>query len=115
MTALVDRLERLHASSSPAPWFVIGYPWNPGPPWINAGCDDPHAGRIVCDFAAAGENVEDITPTPDEDAALIVELRNALPELLALAHAAHETTQTERQRGSRLQLAVAALFGEEAA
>lgn len=88
---LLAALEAMDASATKGPWFVVGPPWNHGAPFVNAGSEDPHGGKPVCDTSIQ-EDHDDGTPTlapcVNEDAALIVALRNSLPALIAYVRAA---------------------------
>jgi hypothetical protein len=76
----------LLANATPRPWFVVGLPWNAREPWINAGSEDPHGGRYVCEFDS-----NSIADMGDEnlaaDAALIVESVNERDPMLDLEEA----------------------------
>lgn len=89
--SLLDALAAMDAKATKGPWFVVGPPWNHGAPFVNAGSEDPHGGKPVCDTSIQ-EDHDDGTPTlapcVNEDAALIVACRNMLPKLIAYVRAA---------------------------
>ena len=83
--------ERLEAAATPGPWFSIGPPWNHESPYINAGCSDPHGGRILFDTSVQWDDTDDDeAKTPNSDSALVCYLRNHARELLALARYAEQ-------------------------
>jgi hypothetical protein len=71
---------RLAEKATPGPWFAVGEPWGDGC-WINAGSEDPHHGRPVCDFVYPDETDETDPPRQLVDAALVAFAREALPAL----------------------------------
>ena len=81
----------MDAKATKGPWFVVGPPWNDGPPFVNAGNADPHGGKPVCDLSIQTDHDDgriESEPRDDEDAELIVTLRNALPALVRLIECA---------------------------
>lgn len=88
MTArpLAAELARLDGEATKGPWRVVGLPWNDAHAWINAGSEDPHVGHPVCDFSIQADDETGDPETAenmDEDAALTVALRNAVPLIVA--------------------------------
>lgn len=78
MTAAADRLRQHAKDALPAPWFVIGPPWNEGAPYIFARYADPHIGEFVCDLLPHGGEEE---PALTEENARLIALA---PELALL-------------------------------
>lgn len=72
--------------ATPGPWYRVGPPWNDGQPWINAGSEDPHRKRFICDLADMAdwddeENTRGRSITGDAD--FIAAARSDVPALLA--------------------------------
>lgn len=80
------RLRELLAKATPGPWFTLDPPWLPGgsETSILAESPDPHVARFICDFDlwALDDDEDRKSECPDDDARLIVECVNALPDLL---------------------------------
>ena len=80
--SLLDALREMDAKATKGPWFVVGLPWNDGPPFVNAGNPDPHGGNPVCDLSIQTDHDDgriESEPRDDEDAALIVSELEATP------------------------------------
>lgn len=94
---LIERLEALDREATPGPWFTLDAPWLPGgsETSILAGSPDPHVATFICDFDMWAIDDEDDrkSDNSDADAAAIVTLRNALPEIITALH--------EREGGDR--------------
>lgn len=86
---LATELTRLDRAATPAPFYTLDPPWLPGgsETSILAGSPDPHVARFICDFdlwALDDDSDGDRkSECPDADAALLVWLRNHVPEILA--------------------------------
>ncbi len=85
---LADELAALDRRATPGPFYTLDPPWLPGgsETSILARSPDPHVARFICDFDMwALDDEEDAdrkSECPDADAALLVWLRNHVPEIL---------------------------------
>jgi len=82
----LDAIKARADAATPGPWYRVGPPWNRGAPWVNAGSEDPHHGRFLCDLDAemAGVDRDDDEPSNEvADAEFIAHARTDVPALLA--------------------------------
>lgn len=101
----IAELERLEKAATKGPWYQTGSPWFQDGSGVLAGSPDPHVAPLIVDCESwAGEREEQQRDhpdaelaDPDDDAALIAAMRNALPALLAEVRRAREARAEVRE------------------
>jgi len=95
---LAGELERLDQQATPSPFYELGSPWANGRPAIMAESPDPHVARFIADFDMTGlvDDEDKLSEQPDADAALLVWLRNHVPEILAALQPTADSTAPSR-------------------
>lgn len=83
-----EELRELHEAATPGPWYTLDPPWlESGETSILAESPDPHVARFICDFDMwqfdPDNEADKISENPDEDARLIVHLRNNVEHYIA--------------------------------
>jgi hypothetical protein len=83
----LEAIKKRLALATPGPWYRIGPPWNDGQPWINAGSQDPHRKRFICDLDDMSDWGDDDESTQGRsitgDADFVAGARSDIPALVA--------------------------------
>lgn len=89
IVTICARLESLMAQASEGPWFQTGAPWFADDTGVLSGSPDGNIAHMIadCDDGMAPRDEYEgpfRLGSPAADAALIVEMRNAVPKLIAV-------------------------------